>query len=661
MPKIALAILLLLFANGVFCQSRNLAAVKCEKAPVIDGNLSDSVWQHAAVATDFITNAPVFGNKTNEKSVVKILYTDEAIYIGAYLYDKPSDIRTQLTSRDAEQFKDVDVFAFGFDTYLDRQNSFQFLVTPVNVQSDNRHSNGSGDYNWDAVWISKTAIVNDGWIAEIKIPYQAIRFAKKNTQDWGINFGRFIRRKNEWSYWNPVDPNVAGFVNQFGTLSGLQNIQPPLRLSFLPYVSAGYSTVPTNAGRVNTFMKNGGMDVKYGINESFTLDMTLIPDFGQVQSDNVILNLSPFEQQFNENRPFFTEGTELFNKAGIFYSRRIGATPSGYYSALQTAADNGYEIIKNPARTQLYNATKFSGRTKKNLGIGIFNAVTAPMHAEFKDANGNKIKMETEPLANYNIIVLDQALKNRSYVSLTNTNVIRNGSARDANVTAINTKFFNKQNSRALTNHFTYTSVMGANKHNGFRTYSEYSKINGKWRWQFDNVIESKNYDPNDLGILRSYNRMQTSAYLSFLQLNANKYFNQRNYTLGISYKQRFEPLSYSTLSLNGEFFHWFKNFWDATLEFNTDPFWNYDFFELRNGKKLKRPPYYYVGLYGSRDSRKKMFMSFGAGFAESVIENDPYYYTQLGLRYRFSPKLSIEWNGNRSHDLGNFGWMDIL
>src|SRR5205085_2680689 len=120
------------------------------------------------------------------------------------------------------------------------------------------------------------------------------------------------------------------------------------------------STVPTDNGKINTFLRNGGMDVKYGVSESFTLDMTLIPDFGQVVSDNVVLNLSPFEQQFAENRPFFTEGFELFSKAGLFYSRRIGATPSGYYAARQLAADSGYEIIKNPSVTQLYNGTKLS-------------------------------------------------------------------------------------------------------------------------------------------------------------------------------------------------------------------------------------------------------------------------------------------------------------
>src|SRR5207247_3242531 len=137
------------------------------------------------------------------------------------------------------------------------------------------------------------------------------------------------------SFWNPVDPQVNGFVNKFGEFTGLKNIQPPLRLSFSPYVSTGYRSTPLNNGYINEWLRNGGMDVKYGINESFTLDATLIPDFGQVVSDNVINNLSPFEVKFEEHRPFFTEGTEIFNKAGLFYSRRVGETPKGYQSIVR--------------------------------------------------------------------------------------------------------------------------------------------------------------------------------------------------------------------------------------------------------------------------------------------------------------------------------------
>ncbi|MEP7320128.1 MAG: DUF5916 domain-containing protein, partial [Panacibacter sp.] len=321
---------------SVLAQPKSLKAVKADHAPKLDGKLDDAAWQNIPFASDFIINFPDFGKPASQPAEIKVVYDDEAIYIGAYLHDDPKLIRKQLTERDKEEFKDADNFGVAFDTYRDKQNAFSFIVTSSNVQSDIRISstiiqsedggNGGFDYNWDAVWDSRTSIVADGWIVEMKIPFSAIRFSKLDVQDWGLNFSRYIRRLGEKSYWNPINPKEDGFVNQFGDLTGLQNLTPPLRLSFLPYISTGYRTVPTNEGKINNFLHSGGMDVKYGINESFTLDVTLIPDFGQVQSDNVILNLTPFEQQFNENRPFFTEGTELFNKAGIFYSRRVGGT-----------------------------------------------------------------------------------------------------------------------------------------------------------------------------------------------------------------------------------------------------------------------------------------------------------------------------------------------
>ena len=407
-----------------FSQLKSIEAIKAEQAPKIDGELNDIAWEKAPVLTDFIQNFPNYGSPSSVKTTVKILYDNSAVYIGAYLYDNPSLIRKQITARDEEQQTDVDYFSVFFDTYNDKQNGFQFLVTSMNVQTDARlgPNLGGGDFfnygdkTWDAVWDSKIKMKPDGWVVEMKIPYISLRFAKKDIQDWGLQFSRFTRRNNETSFWNPVDPTINGFVNQFGEYKNLKNILPPLRLSLSPYVTSGIRVTPENNGKHTEWLRNGGMDVKYGVNESFTLDATLIPDFGQVVSDNVINNLSPFEVKFEEHRPFFTEGTEIFNKAGLFYSRRVGATPKGYNSILQIAEANpNLEIVKNPTVTQLYNAIKFSGRTKHKLGIGIFNAVAAPMNAIIKDkTNGTEVKIQTEPLTNYNILVLDQALKGRS-------------------------------------------------------------------------------------------------------------------------------------------------------------------------------------------------------------------------------------------------------
>ncbi len=252
-----------------FAQSRNTNAVKTQNPPKIDGNLDDPAWQDAPVLSDFVQNIPNYGAPVVKKTEVRILYDNTAIYIGAYLYDDPSLIRKQITSRDAEQRQDVDYFSVFIDTYNDHQNGFQFLVTSNNVQTDAKLSQAItpnfglyGDLSWDAVWESKVKMQKDGWSVEMKIPFYSLRFAKKDMQDWGIQFLRFFRRINESDFWNPVDPKVDGFENQFGLLKGLKNIQPPLRLSFSPYLATGYRSTPENNGYLNEWLKNGGVGLK---------------------------------------------------------------------------------------------------------------------------------------------------------------------------------------------------------------------------------------------------------------------------------------------------------------------------------------------------------------------------------------------------------------
>ncbi|PZX63506.1 DUF5916 domain-containing protein [Hydrotalea sandarakina] len=664
--KLKLSFLLILLACQVFAQQKHFKAFRTQHAVKIDGILNENEWAVAEVANNFIVNQPQFGATASQSTEVKVLYDDNAIYVSAYLHDDPTLIRRQMTLRDGEQRQDVDVFGVAFDTYHDGQNAFMFMVTAANVQSDaklsgNFNLNNGVDYNWDAVWDSHVNIVNDGWIVEIKIPYMSLRFAQKNVQDWGVNFYRSTRRLNEVSYWNPVNPNIAGLVNQFGVLSGLENLQPPLRLSFLPYVSAGYSTVPTATGTIKNVLHNGGMDVKYGINESFTLDMTLVPDFGQTLSDNVILNLSPYEVQFAENRPFFTEGTELFNKAGIFYSRRIGKTPTLYDSINQLAVDSGYTILQNPSLTQLYNATKFSGRTKHNLGIGVFNAVTAPMFADVRDNKGSVHHIETEPLSNYNIIVLDQALANRSSISFTNTNVIRRGGDQLANVSAVDLRLFDKANQYSLQSKAAYSTVGGAYAHNGFKLMNSFGKVSGLWQWNFSNNIESDQYDPNDLGYLKAPNEVSYTANVSYNQYKPGKNYNFKIYSFSLKYQNLYKPYSFSSLYYYTTFLKVFKNFYDAKLVVEGSPVWSNDYFELRTpGAKLKRVPYVFSGVFGSSDSRKKLFFNYGIGYATAYdySEHIPYSVVTGGIRFRFNNQFSVSLNSKKEFDAGEFGWV---
>jgi hypothetical protein len=655
---------------GVACaQGKKLPALKLTQPIIIDGNLTEAAWNNIISAEDFITFSPHSGNLSLHKTVVKIAYDNDAVYVGAYLYDRPENIRTQLTSRDVTDRQDVDVFTVGFDTYLDRQNAFLFKVTAAGVQADSKGSQNSSpvyDVTWNAVWESKVSIKEDGWVVEMKIPFSAIRISKSKLQDWGLNFARFIRNENEVSIWSPEDPNINGDINQWGTWIGLKDITPPLRLSFQPYVSGGFRTSPTGMGRVNEVLKSGGMDVKYGINESFTLDMTLIPDFAQVQSDNLLLNLTPFEIKFDDYRPFFTEGTELFNKAGLFYSRRIGSSPTGASSVLNTYGANPYyKIEKNPGITRLYNATKISGRTRNDLGVGVFNAVSAPMYARIENIiNGKDSSILTEPLTNYSVVVLDQALKNRSFISFTNTNVLRKGNSRNANVSSIDLSLFDKKNMYNFLLSGKLSNIWGDHlSKNGYNANAGFAKVSGLIQYKTLLVIKSDKYDPNDLGFLLSNNSINYNNSLSYILLKPTRNLINQFYSVYFNNSYLYKPFNWSGFEMGSSVFFLFKNYWDLSFNFKSSPLWNKDYFissTVYNGSFLRRTPYYYLGMNGSTDSRKKLYFSYSLAGAESPMPDDPYWSTDLGLRYRFNDKFQLSTDMAIEQDKGNWGWSYI-
>jgi hypothetical protein len=642
-------------------QVRVLNAVKTNQPVKIDGKLDDAPWKTASIATDFNKNFPDFGAPASLKSEVRICYDNTAIYVGAYLYGEKKTIRRQLTQRDQLERQDVDVFTVGLDTYHDRQNGFLFQVSAAGVQGDARQSQTGFDRTWDAVWESSTSINADGWVVEIKIPFSAIRFAKKSLQDWGLQFTRFSRTNNEEASWCAQDPNMDGSINQWGLFKGLQNIVPPLRLSFLPYLSGGVRSSPTNSGWVKETPKSGGMDVKYGVNESFTLDMTLIPDFAQVQSDNVVLNLTPFQLRFEDFRPFFTEGTELFNKANLFYSRRIGASPTGSQGVLDLVTNKPeYRIQENPGITRLYNATKFSGRTKGNLGIGVLNTVSAPMYARLVNTTtGKDTSILTEPFTNYNILVLDQALKNRSSISFTNTNVLRRGNSRNANVSSLDISLFDKKNIHNFSLYGRFSSIWGkSGAYNGFTSEAAYRKVSGPLQYELKTLVISDKYDPNDLGFLLNNNIFEQSGFIGYFVNNPTKRFIRQRYSFSATNRYLYKPFSWSELQLNYDQTHVFKNFWDVSVNIEVNPLYFRDFFEARTpGVVLKRIPYVFIGTGGSTDSRKKLYVSWYGGFAESPYPNDFFMTMSSGVRYRFNDRMQVSIDFKRQKDNGAWGF----
>ena len=459
----------MLLSTAAFSQSekKKLAIKKITTAIKIDGSLEDAAWKGAPLADKFIElkPTPFLKESDDNASQVYFLYDNAGIYVGGYFHEKNKDsIAAELTGRDG--FGNNDFVGVVLDTYNDKLNGFEYFVTPLGEQMDAKvspNTNGnSEDFSWNAVWQSKAIIQPDGWSFEMFIPYSAIRFGKKKVQDWGLNIVRRRQKSGKQLFWQQIDPNANGFLTQEGSLTGLEDIKPPLRLQLSPYFSSYLINDPDAAAgtKKTSTIISGGMDVKFGINQAFTLDLTLIPDFGQVQSDNRVLNLTPFEQKFSENRAFFTEGTELFNKGNLFYSRRIGAQPIHFYDAYsQTVGTES--VAENPAQSKLINATKISGRTQKGLGIGFLNAITKPQYAIIVNNAKQKRKYQTDPLTNYNVFVLDQTLKNNSSISVVNTNVLRNGSDYDANVTSALFDFNDKKNKWNIGGNISFSNILG--------------------------------------------------------------------------------------------------------------------------------------------------------------------------------------------------------
>lgn len=655
---------------------RQYVATKIQTSPKIDGRLEDPLWLTIPTADQFIALEPTPFIAMSKPTEVKLAYDDQAIYVYARLHDDSIEIRRDLSQRD-QVGGNTDWFSVNFDCFNDDQNGIRFMVTAAGVQADARVGkfelgNGNGwtniDYSWDAIWESAVSIQPDGWAVEMKIPYMALRFPKTKNQTWGLQFSRHIKRFGETGSWQTIDPKVDGMVFQWGDLTGLENIQPPLRLSLSPYIANTYTHTPYTldggiryAGQ-NTF--SGGLDLKYGINESFTLDATLVPNFGQVQSDNRVLNLSPFEVKFDERRPFFTEGTELFNKGDIFYSRRVGGTPDGFWNVqdqLQT-----YEVIEsNPAETQLYNATKISGRTNKNLGIGFFNAVAAPMYAIVKNTASNTTrKIQTSSLTNYNVTVISQALKNNSEISFTNASTMRNGSSRDANVSAARVRLRDKLNKYEVSLGGRTSQVFHPGEEGLVAGYTgdwALQKVSGKLTWSIDQSLQTNTWNPDDLGIFTGNNYVNSHLGLYYNEFKPTKTFLQYQTWFNLNLNQRYKPFDFQDLGINTGFWGKFKNQSWANYWLYTQPVWTYDYFEPRfAGKKFKLGPFFNNGMNYGSDERKKFELYLHLGtYIQSWGELPAAFRYQFVINpaYRLSKKLRVNANVFFQHYNNSYGY----
>ncbi len=656
--------ILLLTAFQVTGQAvrKSAEAVRTNASIKIDGVLDEEAWGKALPATDFIQRIPINGSPPNFRTEVKFLYDNTSLYVGAMMYDPhPDSIPAQLGLRDSQGLN-ADYFMLMLCPFNDGMNAFCFQVYVSDIQSDFQLHGTYSDYtdmSWDAVWESKARIGKLGWVVEMRIPYSALRFPKKDIQEWGINCQRDIRRTRENDTWNFVDAAIQGYVNQAGLLEGITDVKPPIRLSLTPYISGYMEQNPGNPNWQYTY--NIGADLKYGINQSFTLDMALIPDFGQAPSDDKIYNFTPYEIRYNEKRQFFTEATELFNKSGIFYSRRIGTTPKNYnlpYSQL----DTNEVVSDNPMQTKMINATKVSGRTAKGLGIGVFNAMTSNTWATVSNtATGETRKILTQGFTNYNMIVFDQNLKNNSFFDILNTNYYMPTEGYTANVSGIQFKFANKKYTYALTGDG-YVSQKYFSHYApdfGCKYDLAFGKIAGRFLFQFAQNLETPTYDQNDMGYDPVNNKfinaitVQYNFYKPFWKM-----LNWYN-SLRIAYNCLYNNLLYSSFTLDYIAEATNRKYFTYGLNISSTPVSGHDYYEPRvAGWMYNSPAFLTPNLWVSSDYRKRFALDASGTVYVASSRATSGFDVSIGPRVRVSNRLFFYYNFNFNKVFNDVGFV---
>ncbi|HYK11018.1 MAG TPA: DUF5916 domain-containing protein [Gemmatimonadales bacterium] len=600
---------LLRHSNGIIPPMAT--AVRVDQAPAMDGKLDDPAWATATPVTDFRQVDPHEGQPASERTEVRVLYTDDALYIGIRAWDdSASKIAHHLGRRDT--FTQSDDFRVLIDSYHDHRTAFRFDITPTGVKGDIQFGDDGNftDQSWDPVWTAVTSIDSLGWTAEEKIPFSQLRFSRATDQIWGIRFVRTILRKNEFDLFPFVGKTENGFVSRFAHLGGLHNIPAPRRLELLPYTS-GTGTFQPRGPSADPFSKtsaysgNAGLDLKYGVSSFLTLDATINPDFGQVELDPAFVNLTAFEQFLPEHRPFFVEGADIFNFGGgsgglagfgstprFFYSRRIGRPPQG--STYSPGDFSDY-----PANTSILGAAKLTGKTPSGWSVGLLDAVTSEENASVFDTASRLTSHDlVEPLSNFMVgrvrrtmngggssygalvtavnrdlsVPSLRGLKSGAYTFGLDTKQLWSqntyalaadggGSYITGDTTAIQNaqvssgRYYQRPDARAFHYDPTRTSLAGFNGNVYF------DKLAGTWLWGTAFSTSSPGFEVNDLGFQPRVDRISAYGYLARHATTPGSIFRETwaVLTVGPSWNYDGNPIQ---KAVTGSYFGNLTNFW---------------------------------------------------------------------------------------------------
>ncbi len=674
-------------------------------APAIDGRLDDEAWSQAELVTGFVQMRPDPGAPASERSEARVLYDDEAIYVGMRLLDAhPDEIAAQLARRDASGIHS-DWAHVLIDSYHDRRTGFRFSVNPRGVQKDVLHYDDfNEDVNWDAVWTAATSIDSLGWTAEFRIPLSQLRFsaAAEGERVWGVNFSREIARRGEWAWWSPVLPDFGGIVSQAGELRGVEGISAPRRLEVLPYTVARVTRAPLEAGNPFYDATAGnlalGADLRYGVASNLTLSATLNPDFGQVEADPSEVNLSAFESFFPEKRPFFMEGSNIFSFGigtddgsgeQLFYSRRVGRAPQR-----SVHVDDGW--LEGPESTTILGAAKLTGKTSKGWTLGFLDAVTAAEEARVAAGTGVFGTERVEPLTNYSVLSVSRDFRRgRSTLGVLGTSTHRrlggreefdflreaaytggfNGRHRFADdtweasayaggshirgseeaitrVQKSSAHYFQRPDAGHVELDSTRTSLSGA------VASLWVGKIGGgKLRGGFGGHVRTPGLEVNDLGFMTEADQIQAFANLSYNQFEPIGIF--RNFRAGLN---PFSMWSHGGERMYTQLGHWtnfeLRNLWNGG-------WWMGKQFEavstgsLRGGPSIVRPGGLRYSTWLSTDPRRPLGVNFNLWGGAEEESGAWDFGLGLGATYRPSAQLNLSFQPNLTRRDNTWQYVD--
>jgi hypothetical protein len=664
----------------------------------LDGRLTEDVWRTAPAATGFRQSEPSEGEPATQRTEVRFAYDHDALYIGARMFDQQgaAGVRTRLVRRDGDLSSDyLEVI---FDTFHDHLGRVLFLINPSGVRGDSYAPDGTGeDASWDPVWEVKTAIDSLGWTAEARIPFSQLRYPRTPEQTWGLQIWRQENRLNELSQWAFWHRNEVGGPTRFGHLTGLEITRPPQRAEILPYVVGRSTNEPPGDPRnpfadPHTVDGRVGADAKALLTSNLTLSATVNPDFGQVEVDPAVVNLSAFETFYEERRPFFVEGSGLFSFGGmrcffcsnvsslsLFYSRRIGRTPQ----ALGAANAEG-PYVHAPDNTTILGAAKVTGRTGSGWSLGILDAATAREQATVQRADSSRTSVTVEPFTNYFVARVAKDLRGgstvvrgmaTSVVRDLNTPALADRLSRHSEALGFSTEsWFGRRDYRlmaqvAMTQVSGDSTVMlglqrssgryfqrpdrepGGNGlftdrldpsltvMRGWAAYVRFAREAGDWLFETATNIRSPGFENNDVAFLTEADYVWMSGNVLRQFTRPNRLFRQMLFLVGGQQQYNFDgDLTSRQVQLYGQVQP--HNYWNLTT------FWIHRFSALddrltRGGPVVGRPGSNFFQLGISTDQRKTLVLETNSS-AQRTVEGARQYAVNLGVTWHPAPNVAV-------------------